>query len=125
MIAGSRGRALARRRMASWIALVVCLGLCLGWHPGDLGLVAAERQCVEMVTEDRHPVDEVPATPGCDDLGCRRASRARTGTPTLFRALTVDEPTGGTKGPEWAKEDFPVALPAGACRLILLGVSRI
>ncbi|MEV8632489.1 hypothetical protein AB0395_12605 [Streptosporangium sp. NPDC051023] len=125
MIAGSRGRALSRRRRtAPWIVLLVCLGLCLGWQSGDLGL-AAERQCVERVAGDSHPVDETPAVPLSHDTVCRRDPRARAGVPVPPCADVADAPEEGRAGRKWADEVFPVAPPAGARRLILLGVSRI
>ncbi len=104
--------------------LLVCLGLGLGWHPGDLGLMA-ERQCVETVTDDPYPVDETPTVPLSHDHGCRRDTRLRAGAPAPPRVGAVDPPEDGGTGRTWAVEGFPVAPPAGACRLILLGVSRI
>ncbi|GAA3088055.1 hypothetical protein [Streptosporangium carneum] len=124
MIAGSRGRALSRCRWAvPWIVLVVCAGLCLGWHSGDLGLMV-ERQCVETLPGDPYPVDEKPAEPLSHDAGGRRDARVRTGVPASSCGALAG-PRVGRAGGRRAEELSLLAPPAGARRLILLGVSRI
>ncbi|GHH64523.1 hypothetical protein GCM10017673_07330 [Streptosporangium violaceochromogenes] len=123
MIAGPRSGALSRRRgPAPWIVILLCVGLCLGWHPGGLGL-PAERPCAEAVTSDPYPLDERPAVPLSHVAAGRRDTRAPAVTPP--RVVSADPVLAGRPVPGRCAGGFPVAPPAGAHRLILLGVSRI
>ncbi|MER7208406.1 hypothetical protein [Streptosporangium sp. NPDC000239] len=122
MIAGSCSGAPSRRRWTvPWVLLAVCLGLCLGWQPGGLVGLVAERQCVERVEEAPHPVDETPVSPLAHDAGRGRESHL----PAPRPAGDARAPQG--RGPERSgnREDLPAALPTGAGRLIMIGVSRI
>lgn len=85
----------------------------------------AERPCAERVTGDPHPLDEVPSAPASQEVGYRRGSCAPTGAPGPFRAPVTGPLPAVRPGRTVAAEFFPVPSPAGAHRLILLGVSRI
>ncbi|WP_433240471.1 hypothetical protein ACQPYK_34525 [Streptosporangium sp. CA-135522] len=124
MIAASRERASSRcRRAAPWIAILICLGLCLGWHSGVAGLF--EGTVAESVASDTQPVDEVPAVPATRHVQGQRDLRTQVRGPAIPGASGAVPSVSGRPDRRAAARGFQITPHAGLDRLILLSVSRI
>ncbi|MFI6796873.1 hypothetical protein [Streptosporangium canum] len=124
MIAGLRGCMPSRRRRAApWVAILVCLGLLLGWHesaPRLPGGVAAE-----IVASEVQPVDEVPCTPVTRHTQGKRDPRTQARGPAMPGAWGAVPPANGRPTRRPAAGGSPVTPQAEVDRLILLSISRI
>ncbi|WP_326824092.1 hypothetical protein OHA77_34025 [Streptosporangium sp. NBC_01639] len=124
MIAGPHGCASPRRRRAApWLAVLVCLGLCLAWHPDVTG--PSEGALVATVVSDGQPADEPPAEPVVRYGQSRRDPRAQARVSVIPRLSAVAQPAGGPPARSADAGELPAAPRAPADRLILLSVSRI
>ncbi|WP_093892060.1 hypothetical protein [Streptosporangium canum] len=124
MIAGLRGcMPSRRRRTARWVAILVCLGLFLGWHesvPRLPGGVAAE-----IVASEVQPVDEVPSTPVTRHIQGKRDPRTQARGPVMPGAWGAVPPVNGGPARRPAAGGSPATPQAEADRLTLLSISRI
>ncbi|MGV9776899.1 hypothetical protein [Streptosporangium sp. NPDC003464] len=124
MIADSGGRRSSRCRWAApWIAVLICLGLCLGWHSDVLGLPAGT--AAEVVAGDAPPADDVPAAPVTRHTQGKREPRTQlrgTATPGTWGAVP---PAAGQPARGAMAGGSPATAQAEPDRLILLSISRI
>ncbi|MFD8530784.1 hypothetical protein ACFV0L_25510 [Streptosporangium canum] len=124
MIAGLRGCMPTRcRRAARWVAILVCLGLFLGWHesvPRLPGGVAAE-----IVASEVQPVDEVPSTPVTRHIQGKRDPRTQARGPVMPGAWGAVPPANRGPARRPAAGGSPATPQAEADRLTLLSISRI
>ncbi|GAA4227202.1 hypothetical protein FHR32_000199 [Streptosporangium album] len=124
MIAGLRGRASSRRRRAApWIALLVCLGLCLGWHPEVVGVSGGS--LAEVVVGDAQPADGPPAVSLVRHGQSRRDPRAQNRGAAIPGLPAVASPASGAPGRRADAGGFPALPQAQPDRLTLLSISRI